>query len=97
MSHQLDDFLTRTPEVCGGQLRIRGTRVTVPQIVTLYRRGLAPEDIADQYPQLELAPVYAAITWYHAHRDEAEAALAEELASAERLEAQFGQLEQRSA
>jgi Protein of unknown function (DUF433) len=39
---QLDAMLVRTPSVCGGRLRIDGTRVTVLQIVTRFRcRALA--------------------------------------------------------
>jgi len=93
----LDDLLTRSPDVCGGRLRIGGTRITVHQIVTLYRSGFSPEEIADQYSHLELAQVYAAITWYHANRQEVESSLAAELAEAEGLEERYGELRQRSA
>ena len=79
-------LLIRTPDVCGGCLRIDGTRITVNQITTLYKRGLAAEDITDQYPHLTLAQVYAALAYYHANREEVEAELAAELAEAERLE-----------
>lgn len=79
-------MLTRTPDVCGGRLCIDGTRITVHQITTLYKRGLTAEDIADQYPHLTLAQVYAALAYYHANREEVEAELAAELAEAERLE-----------
>lgn len=97
MSKTLDILLTQSPEICGGRLRIDGTRITVNQIVTLYKSGFSPEDIADQYPHLELAQVYAAIGWYPANRKEVEASLAAELDEAERLEAHYGEIQQRSA
>ena len=86
MSTATEPLLTRSPDICGGRLCIDGTRITVNQITTLYKRGLAAEDIADQYPHLTLAQVYAALAYYHAHREEVEAELADELAEAERLE-----------
>ena len=52
----------------------------------MYKRGLAAEDIADQYPHLTSAQVHAALAYYHANREEVEAELAAELAEAERLE-----------
>ena len=79
-------MLTRTPGICGGRLRIHGTRITVHQVATLYKRGLSAEDIVDQYPHLTLAQVYAALAYYHANRAKVEAELAAELAEAERLE-----------
>ena len=86
MSIALDTLLVRTPGICGGRLRLDGTRITVHQMATLYRRGLTAEDIAGQYPHLTLAQVYAALAYYHANRDEVEEELARELAEAERLE-----------
>jgi uncharacterized protein (DUF433 family) len=83
----LDTLLVRTPEICGGRLRIDGTRITVLQIATLFLQGLPAEEIADQYPNLSLAQVYAALAYYHANRAEVEAELASEAAEAERLEA----------
>ena len=97
MSVALDNLLIRSPDVCGGRLRINGTRITVHQIVTLYKSGLSPEEIADQYPHLELAQVYAAVTWYHANRQEMEAALSAEVEETERLEELYGELHKRSA
>ena len=97
MSKNLDTFLAQSPEICGGRLRIDGTRITVHQIVTLYKSGSSPEEIADQYPHLELAQVYAAIGWYNTNRQEFEAELAAELDEARRLEAQYGEIRQRSA
>ena len=86
MSTTIDPLLTRTPGICGGRLRIDGTRITILQITTLYKRGLSAEDIADQYPHLTLAQVYAALAYYHANREEVEAELAAELVETERLE-----------
>ena len=87
MTVALDTLLIRTPEVCGGRLRIDGTRITVLQIATLFLEGLAAEEIADRYSHLTLAQVYAALAYFHANRPQVEAELAAEAAEAERLEA----------
>jgi uncharacterized protein (DUF433 family) len=82
MSTEIATLLVSSPDVCGGRLRIEGTRITVNQIAVLYKQGCNAEDIADQYPYLTLAQVYAALAHYHANQEEIEADL-----EAERKEA----------
>ena len=43
--------LVRTPDVCGGRLRLEGTRMTVNQIITLFKQGSSVEEILEQYPR----------------------------------------------
>jgi uncharacterized protein (DUF433 family) len=78
MTTMLDALLVKTPESCGGRLRIDGTRITVHRIATLYKQGHTPEDIAQTYPHLSLGQVYAALAYYHANRPEIDAELAAE-------------------
>lgn len=82
-------LITRTPGLHGGRPYVAGTGVTVGRIVTWYKLGFIPEDICAQmgHPTLSLAQVYAALTYYHANRDEIEHDLAEEEAEASRLTA----------
>jgi uncharacterized protein (DUF433 family) len=91
MSTQIGTLLVRSPVICGGRLRIDGTRITVNQIVVWYKQGYGPEEIADQYPHLRLAQVYAALAYYHANTEEIEADLAAEKSEAERLEREHRQ------
>jgi uncharacterized protein (DUF433 family) len=79
-------LIVQTPEIRGGRPRIAGTGVTVRRIVGWYKLGLSPEEIADRIGHLSLAQVYAALTYYHANREEIEADIAAEEAEAERLE-----------
>jgi uncharacterized protein (DUF433 family) len=88
---QLDTLLVRTPGVCGGRLHIDGTRITVLQIVTLYKRGESPEEIGQNFPQLNLSHVYAALAYYHANRAEIDQELADEEAEFDRLQSAHGQ------
>jgi uncharacterized protein (DUF433 family) len=72
-------------------LRIDGTRVTVLQIVTLYKRGENAEEIAQNFPQLNLSQVYATPAYYHASRADIEHELADEVAEFDRLKSQYAQ------
>lgn len=58
-----------------GVLRISGTRVTLDTVVASFDRGATPEEIATQYPSLQLPEVYAVIAYYLTHRTELEAYL----------------------
>lgn len=89
MSTEIGALLVSSPNICGGRLRIEGTRMTVNQIVVLYKQGYSPEEIADQYAHLSLAQVYTALAYYHANREEVEADLVAEKQEADRLERKF--------
>lgn len=90
MNTEIATLLTSSPDVCGGRLRIDGTRITVNQIVTMYKRGYSPEEIADTYPNLDCAHVYSALAYYHANKEAVETELANEVEEADRLEQEFG-------
>jgi len=79
-------FITQTPDICGGRPRIAGTGASVRRIVGWYKLGLTPDEIATEIPHLDLAQVHAALAYYHANRDEMDAAMAAEEAEAARLE-----------
>lgn len=81
-------LIVRSPEIREGRPRIAGTGVTVRRIVSWYKLGLSPEEIASRIGHLSLAQVHAALAYYHANRDEIEADLAAEEAEVERLEQQ---------
>ncbi len=60
-----------TRGVCGGNPRIAGHRITVQNIVVWHERmGMNPDEIAATYPSITLADVYAALAYYHDHREE---------------------------
>jgi uncharacterized protein (DUF433 family) len=51
------------PAVLQGKPVIRGTRVTVEQIVRECGRGMAPAQVAAEYPRLTEADVLAALQY----------------------------------
>src|SRR5258708_1213969 len=44
MSTAISSLLASSPEICGGRLRIEGTRITVNQIAALYKQGCGAEE-----------------------------------------------------
>jgi uncharacterized protein (DUF433 family) len=89
MSTEISTLLVRSPDVCGGRLRIDGTRITVNQLVVWYKQGCTPEEIADQYPHLTLVQVFTALAYHHTNREEIEADLAAEKIEADRFEQDY--------
>lgn len=65
--------IVKTPGVRGGKARIEGSRNCVQDVVYLHKRGLAPEQIQIQYPNLNLAQIHAALSYFYANPDEIEA------------------------
>ena len=88
MSVILDSLLVKTPDVCGGRLRIDGTRITVHRIATLYKQGLRAEDIVQTYPHLSYGQVYVALAYYHENQPQIDAELRELDAQYETLKRQ---------
>ena len=88
MTVALDAMLVMTPDVCGGRLRIDGTRITVHQIATLYKQGQTAEGIIQTYPHLSYAQVYVALAYYHENQTKVDAEPAELDLAYERLKRQ---------
>jgi uncharacterized protein (DUF433 family) len=59
-----------TPGTCGGKPRIAGHRIRVEDIVVWHERmGDSPDEIVTRFPQITLSDVYAALAYYHDHRE----------------------------
>ena len=84
MPTTFDTSLVRTPGICGGRLRIDGTRMTVNQVVLLHKQGLSAPQIVQQYPQRTLSEIYTVLAWYYAHEAEFDREMAEEAIADER-------------
>ena len=64
--------IEKTPDVCGGDARVGGTRIPVWLLVAYRRDGLTDRQILEAYPDLTLASLSAAWWYYAEHRDEVE-------------------------
>jgi uncharacterized protein (DUF433 family) len=51
-----------------GTIRVGQTRVPLETLVHAFNEGATAEEIAYRYPTLELADIYATITYYLRHR-----------------------------
>src|SRR5687768_17476865 len=70
---QLEDYFDfLSPD----DIRIKGHRVGVDDVLELYLDGYTAEQIAAHYPTLHLVDIYATLTYYHQHRAEMDAYLA---------------------
>lgn len=78
-----------------GVIRVKGSRVTLESIVASFNQGVTPEEIVQQYPTLDLADVYAIVTYYLKHSRELDKYLYQERLEAQKVreeyEIRFGQ------
>ena len=56
-----------------GVVVVTGTRVSLDLIIAAFTSGATAEEIAQQYPIVQLADVYAVITYYLRHRHDVDA------------------------
>ncbi|MDJ1183327.1 DUF433 domain-containing protein [Roseofilum casamattae] len=67
----ISEHIQILPGMCGGKPHISGHRIKVQDIVIWHEdMGMSPDEIVYHYPSIELADVYAALTYYHDHREE---------------------------
>src|SRR5688500_8523506 len=77
-----------SPDVCCGQPRIAGTRIRVQDVVIWHERlNWSADEICSKHPQVTLADVYAALSYYHDHRGEIDLHLAQAWQRTEELRA----------
>jgi uncharacterized protein (DUF433 family) len=73
----LDSHIAITPGTCGGKPRIAGHRIRVQDVVVWHdRMGQSADEIVSHFPKLSLADVYAALAYYHDHREEIDGQMA---------------------
>jgi uncharacterized protein (DUF433 family) len=68
-----------------GTVRVGDSRVTLDIIIGAFNLGHTAEAIAESYPSVTLADVYATISYYLRHRQQADAYLSQRAQEAEAL------------
>lgn len=69
---QLEDYFDfLSPD----DIRLKGHRIGIDDVLGYYRQGYSPEEIAAHLPSLSLEKIYATITYYHHKRAEVDAYL----------------------
>jgi len=69
----------------GGTIRFTGSRVSLDVVLHRYQQGESPEEIHEGFPTLNLADIYAAISYYLNHREEVEEYLRQQAIKAEEV------------
>jgi uncharacterized protein (DUF433 family) len=78
------------PGYCGGEPHILGHRITVKHVAVWHKQmGMSPAEIAATYPSITLAQVHAELA-YCDHREEIQAAIADEIRFVEEPKAKSG-------
>ena len=60
---ELLERISVDPQVCGGKPCIRGTRIYIAIILDSLAEGLTPDEIVNEYPQLTLDDIHAALAY----------------------------------
>jgi uncharacterized protein (DUF433 family) len=72
-----------------GVMRVGDTRVRLDTVITAWKQGDSPEQIVENFDVLDLADVYAVISYYLNHRAEVEKYLEQNRQVGERLRAEM--------
>jgi uncharacterized protein (DUF433 family) len=54
-------------------IRIKGHRIGIDNVIDYYLQGYSPEQILDELPSLNLEKIYATLTYYLHNKDEVDA------------------------
>ena len=64
------------PGYCAGKAHVAGHRIKVQHVAAWHERlGKSPDEIVAEHPELTLADVHAALTYYYDHREQIDADL----------------------
>ena len=69
-----------------GTILVADTRVSLDSVVHHYKLGASAEQIAQKFPALDLADVYAAITYYLNHEESVEEYLQQQEATGDEMQ-----------
>lgn len=69
-----------------GTIRVADSRVSLESVVHHYKLGASAEQIAHKFPALDLADVYATITYYLSHEATVEEYLKQQEAKGDRVQ-----------
>jgi uncharacterized protein (DUF433 family) len=64
---KLPAFLVDHPD---GEIRVKGHRISLPDIICFYNEGYSAERLALEYPTLSLATIHKVIAFYLENRKE---------------------------
>jgi uncharacterized protein (DUF433 family) len=89
-TNSVNSHIETTPGTCGGKPRIAGHRIRVQDVVLWTEEGRSPDEIVADFPQLSLGDVFAALTYYHDHRNQIDQDIREDIEFFEQMKAKSG-------
>ncbi|WP_414571823.1 DUF433 domain-containing protein [Nostoc sp. CCY 9925] len=91
MSQKIERYLIqKTAGVCGGNARIRDTRIAVWTLVSFRQQGASEEELLRNYPALTLEDLEAAWSYYEEHPEEIDLVIADDSSIAIALSCRLG-------
>ena len=78
MSAVVESTSEKTPGICGGDARIRNTRIPVWLLVGYRKDGVSDVRLLEMYPTLTLGDLSEAWWYYAEHHEEIEQAIREQ-------------------
>ncbi len=87
LSELQDKPIQKTPGVCGGDARIRNTRIPVWTLVSFRQQGADSDELLRNYPGLTQSDLDAAWAYYRDYSEEIDTAIANQ--DQRQLEANF--------
>jgi uncharacterized protein (DUF433 family) len=70
MSFNYQEFFERRRELCGGELVVKGTRVTVRTLLASLAEGASVDDIIEDFPTVSREAIRAVIAFAAASAEE---------------------------
>jgi uncharacterized protein (DUF433 family) len=71
----MSNLITTTQGICGGNARIRNTRIPVWTLVSLHNLGASDQDLLDNYPGLTKKDLNKAWQYYANNKQEIDNAI----------------------
>jgi uncharacterized protein (DUF433 family) len=63
-------YITSKAEIGRGRPIITGTRMKVSNIVAYYKLGFSPEELAREFPHLNLSQIHDALSYYYENQED---------------------------
>ena len=86
---KISRLLVSRPGIRGGRPCLAGTAMSVHAVAARHMQGMSAEQILDQFPDLDLGRIHAALAYYYANKEQIEADLEAERRLGEELAAKY--------
>lgn len=88
-SVKIGRLIVSKPGVNGGHPCLAGTGMSVHAVAVRHMQGMDAAEILDQFPDLDLSRIYAALAYYYANKEQIEADLEAQRRLGEELAAKY--------